>query len=62
MVCPPISAHLLHKGLPQSQLAWTITGHSGMETEIIEQLVGATENFKIDPASFDLVVTPETSM
>jgi proline iminopeptidase len=46
MVCPPVSAHELHKGLPHSELVYTLTGHSGMEKEIIEQLVKATEKYK----------------
>lgn len=29
MVCPPITAHELHGLLPQSQLVWTVAGHSG---------------------------------
>lgn len=27
-------------------MVYTLTGHSGMETEIIEQLVKATEKYK----------------
>jgi len=46
VVCPPVSAYELHKGLPDSELIYTLTGHSAMETEIIEQLVKATEKYK----------------
>ncbi len=28
-VCPPIGAYRLHKALPNSQLTWTVSGHSG---------------------------------
>ncbi len=46
VVCPAVSAHHLHKALPHSELTYTLTGHSGMETEIIEHLVKATEKYK----------------
>lgn len=46
VVCPPVSAYELHKGLPDSEMVYTLTGHSAMETEIIEQLVKATEKYK----------------
>ena len=46
VVCPPVSAYELHKGLPNSELVYTLTGHSGFETEIIKELVKATEKFK----------------
>lgn len=31
MVCPPITAYELHSALPNSQLTWTIAGHSGSD-------------------------------
>jgi proline iminopeptidase len=46
VVCPPISAYLLHQSLPHSQLVYTLTGHSGMEKDIIHELVKATEMYK----------------
>jgi proline iminopeptidase len=49
VVCPPISAYLLHEALPHSEMVYTLTGHSGMETEIIEHLVKATEKYKNRP-------------
>jgi len=30
-VCPPMGAYRLHKALPNSQLSWTVAGHSGGE-------------------------------
>lgn len=29
MVCPPVTAYELHQALPNSQLYWTVAGHSG---------------------------------
>ncbi len=46
VVCPAISAHELHKALPHSEIVYTLTGHSGFEKEIIENLVKATEKYK----------------
>jgi len=46
VVCPAISAYDLHKALPESEIVYTLTGHSGFETEIIKNLVKATEKFK----------------
>jgi proline iminopeptidase len=46
VVCPAISAHDLKKGLPEAELVYTITGHSGFEKDIIAQLVKATDKFK----------------
>ena len=46
IVCPAISAHELHKALPHAEIVYTLTGHSGFETEIIHNLVAATEKYK----------------
>lgn len=46
VVCPAISAYDLHKALPKSEIVYTLTGHSGFEKEIIDNLVKATEKFK----------------
>lgn len=46
MVCPAISAHELHKALPNSNIVYTITGHSGFEQDIIKQLVKFTDSYK----------------
>lgn len=46
VVCPPISAYELKSKLPNAELVMTLTGHSGMEGEIIESLVAACEKFK----------------
>jgi proline iminopeptidase len=46
IVCPAISAHELNKALPHSEIVYTLTGHSGFEKEIIENLVKATEKYK----------------
>lgn len=32
-VCPPITAHKLNKLLPNSQLLWTVAGHSGSDRQ-----------------------------
>ena len=45
-LCPARTAWELHKRLPQSELHFTTTGHSGFEFEIIDRLVEATEKFK----------------
>jgi proline iminopeptidase len=45
-LCPAGTAWALHKKLPKSELFFTITGHSGFETDIIEKLVYATEKYK----------------
>jgi proline iminopeptidase len=44
--CPPISAHELHKALPESEAHFVLAGHSAGEKEIIRELVNATEKFK----------------
>eukprot|EP01038_Epipyxis_sp_PR26KG_P017115 gene17115-23556_t len=49
VVCPPISAFELHKKLPDAEFVYTLTGHSAMEEEIKQSLVGATEKFKNRP-------------
>lgn len=46
VVCPAVSAYDLHKGLPNSELVFTITGHSAMEDDIISELVKSTDKFK----------------
>lgn len=46
IVCPAMSAHDLHAGLPKSELIYTLAGHSGFETENIRELVKATEKYK----------------
>ena len=46
MVCPAISAHDLHAVFPESEIVYTLTGHSGFESEIIRELVKATDKFK----------------
>ena len=46
VVCPPISAYDLKKAFPEARLVYTLTGHSGFEKEIIQELVKATEEFK----------------
>lgn len=52
LVCPPVSAYELHKGLSQGgknknvELVYTLSGHSGAEELIVEQLVMATDRFK----------------
>ena len=46
LVCPPITAHDLHESFPESEIVYTMAGHSGFETENIKELVKATERFK----------------
>jgi len=53
IVCPPVMAYQLHQALmngerqgAECELVYTMTGHSGMETGIIEELVKAAEKFK----------------
>jgi len=46
VVCPCVSAYDLHKVFPESELVYTLTGHSGFEEEIIRELVKATEKYK----------------
>lgn len=46
VVCPAISAHDLKQALPSARLTYTLTGHSGFENEIIENLVKATDEVK----------------
>lgn len=47
VVCPPISAYELKKAFPEAELVYTITGHSGFEKDIIKELVGAADRFKL---------------
>jgi proline iminopeptidase len=49
MVCPAVTAYDLKVAMPEADLQWTITGHSGFEKEIIEKLCKATEKFKTRP-------------
>lgn len=46
VVCPAISAYELKQAFPEAEITYTLTGHSGFEREIIENLVKATEKFK----------------
>jgi proline iminopeptidase len=46
LVCPPISAHILRKMLPNSQLHTTLAGHSQYDDENINKLVEATKTFQ----------------
>ena len=46
VVCPAVSAYELQQAFPEAELHITLTGHSGFETLIIEQLVKATDRFK----------------
>jgi proline iminopeptidase len=46
IVCPPISAHDLHKALPTSEVHYVIAGHSVFEDEIVKKLIETTERFK----------------
>lgn len=46
VVCPMRSAYDLQQAFPELELNVTLTGHSGFEPEIIEQLVKATDKFK----------------
>jgi proline iminopeptidase len=46
IVCPAISAHDLHKAMPQSEVHYVLSGHSGFEKEIAQKLVEATDKFK----------------
>ena len=47
MVCPPISAYELHQAWPESELHFTIAGHSAMDSETQAALLAATEKFKL---------------
>ena len=46
VVCPAVSAYDLKTAFPEAELIYTLTGHSGFEKLIIEELVKATERFK----------------
>lgn len=46
VVCPAMTAFDLKKKLPDAKIVYTITGHSGFETEIIKELVSATDAVK----------------
>jgi len=46
VVCPAISAFDLKTVFPESELIFTLAGHSGYEFENIKQLVAACEKFK----------------
>lgn len=47
VICPPLSAHRLHKAWPGSQLKLIPdAGHGALETGIARALVAATEQFK----------------
>jgi proline iminopeptidase len=46
VVCPAISAYELKLAMPEAEIIYTVTGHSGFEKEIILNLVAATEKFK----------------
>ena len=48
VLCPPVSAYRLHQAWQGSKLAMVATaGHSAMEPGIANELVRATEQFKI---------------
>lgn len=44
--CRPEGAYLLNKELENSELVYTITGHSSLEDEIADQIIRAQEDFK----------------
>ncbi|MCB5188632.1 prolyl aminopeptidase [Methylobacillus caricis] len=47
MVCPPLTAHLLHQAMPHAEFHMIPdAGHSGMEPGTSAALVAATEKFK----------------
>ena len=46
LVCTPLSAYMLHKMLPKSQLHITLAGHSSYDDENIKKLVEATKYFQ----------------
>lgn len=46
VVCPPISAYDLKQAMPEAQLTYTLSGHSGFEKPIIDELVKATDRFR----------------
>jgi proline iminopeptidase len=50
VVCPAVSAYDLHQALPHAHMTYTITGHSAFETEIIENLIKATDILKTNKA------------
>lgn len=45
VVCPAITAYDLKKVMPEADITYTTTGHSGFEKEIIANLVAATDRF-----------------
>lgn len=49
LICPPISAYKLHKMLPNSQLHFTLAGHSLFDDENIKYLVRATDSLISTP-------------
>ncbi|MCB5186159.1 prolyl aminopeptidase [Methylobacillus gramineus] len=47
MVCPPLTAHLLHQAMPHAEFHMIPdAGHSGMEPGTCAALIAATEKFK----------------
>lgn len=46
LICPPISANILHKMLPNSQLYITLAGHSQYDDGNINKLVESTKYFQ----------------
>jgi proline iminopeptidase len=47
-VCPAVSAYQLKQTMHSIEMHYTLTGHSGFETEIIKRLVEATDKFKLN--------------
>jgi hypothetical protein len=45
MICPNLTAHILHRGCPKSSLLLTIAGHSAYDTDTLNHLVDATNSF-----------------
>jgi proline iminopeptidase len=45
-VCPPITAYELHKKMPNSQLIWTLAGHSGSDRANYEATKTAIASFE----------------
>lgn len=43
LVCMPLSARLLSNALPQSELHWTVAGHSSRDSETLKKLISETD-------------------
>ncbi len=46
MICPPVTAYLLHQALPDSSLIWTQAGHSGSDRSNFEAVRGILANLR----------------